>query len=319
MPTPAAIVFRPGRRSHRGRPGRRGNRSRFRVDFAGHCSASWEAAPSSASPVSAASRSLARRARAASARASALATSSSPSTSETGAMAPGSAPERDCGSSGSVTSAGSSQWSASGRSGSCTEKELITSARAQRRHRQLPSCPPHAEMRARQGAGRGGVRVARRRRLSGSGVLLQPGEFSFQVWHSNRVRFIVAMAAALLGAGVLAAPPSFAGPTVCDYPACTPGIMPHQVLGAPCDNTTYYAFGVDDSNVPPASQPGRLMFCGSPRKYQPRWFRSPPMAGVKDEGAGCQNYQNYVAQAPDGLFLICYAHDGVMTWIRADT
>lgn len=63
------------------------------------------------------------------------------------------------------------------------------------------------------------------------------------MWQSNRVRSIVALVAALLGAGVVAAPPASAGPTVCDYPACTPGIMPHQVLGAPCDNTTYYAFG----------------------------------------------------------------------------
>ena len=138
------------------------------------------------------------------------------------------------------------------------------------------------------------------------------------MWHSNWVRFVVAMVAALLSAGMLAAPAS-AGPTVCDYPACTPGIMPHRVLGAPCDNTTYYVFGVDDSYVPPAAEPGRLMFCGSPRRYQPRWFRSPPMAGIKDEGAACQNYQNYVAQAPDGLFLICYAHDGILSWVRADT
>jgi hypothetical protein len=144
MPTPPAIVFgpgrrshrgRPGRRSHRGRPGRRGNRSRARVDFAERCATSWEAAASSASPVSAASRSLKRRARAASARASALATSSSASASETGATASESAPKHDCGSSGLVTSAGSSEWAVSGPSGSCTEKELITSARAQRRHR----------------------------------------------------------------------------------------------------------------------------------------------------------------------------------------
>lgn len=133
------------------------------------------------------------------------------------------------------------------------------------------------------------------------------------------MRSIVALVAALLCAGVLAAPPSLAGPTVCDYPACTPGIMPHQVLGAPCDNTTYYVFGVDDSVVPPGAPPGRLMFCGSPRRYQPRWFRSPPMAGVKEENTECQNYQNYVAQAPDGLFLVCYPHDGIMSWIRADT
>jgi hypothetical protein len=133
------------------------------------------------------------------------------------------------------------------------------------------------------------------------------------------MRFIVAVLAALLGACVLAAPPSLADPTVCDYPACTPGILGGRVLGAPCDNTTYYAFGVDDGYVPPSGQPGRLMFCGSPRKYQPRWFRSPPMAGVKDEGAACQNYLNYVAQAPDGLFLICIGHDGITSWVRADT
>lgn len=139
------------------------------------------------------------------------------------------------------------------------------------------------------------------------------------MWQSDRVRSIVALVAALLGAGVVAAPPASAGPTVCDYPACTPGIMPHQVLGAPCDNTTYYAFGVADGYVSFASEPGRLMFCGSPRRYQPRWFRSPPMAGVKEENADCTNYLNYVAQAPDGLFLICIAHDGISSWVRADT
>jgi hypothetical protein len=169
-------------------------------------------------------------------------------------------------------------------------------------------------------AGKAGsrLRVAARFQLT-QNRLLQPGEFSYQVWQSNRVRSIVALFAALLGAGVLTAPPSLAGPTVCDYPACTPGIMPHQVLGAPCDNTTYYAFGVADGYVSFASEPGRLMFCGSPRRYQPRWFRSPPMAGVKNENDNCQNFQSYVAQSPDGLFLICIAHDGVMSWVRADT
>jgi hypothetical protein len=43
------------------------------------------------------------------------------------------------------------------------------------------------------------------------------------------------------------------------------------------------------------------------------------MAGVKEEGAACQQFLNYVAQAPDGLFLICIPHDGVETWVRADT
>jgi hypothetical protein len=150
-------------------------------------------------------------------------------------------------------------------------------------------------------------------------VLLQRREFSYRLCQAIGVRFIVAVVAALIGVGVVMPPPAVAGPTVCDYPACTPGIAPNMVLGAPCENTTYYAFGVSGGYVP-ATQPGRLMFCGSPRRYQPRWFRSPPMAGVKDEGAECGlRYQNYVAQAPDGLFLVCIGHDSVTTWVRADT
>jgi hypothetical protein len=138
------------------------------------------------------------------------------------------------------------------------------------------------------------------------------------------VRFIVAAAAACIGLfqglGVLAAPPASAGPVNCDYPDCTPGIMPHQVLGAPCDNTTYYVFGTADYYVSFATQPGRLMFCGSPRRYEPRWFRSPPMAGVKVEGSSCVDFpEYYVAQAPDGLFLVCNAHDGTQVWERGDT
>jgi hypothetical protein len=138
MPTPTAIVFRPGRRSRPGRlsrPGRRGNRSLFRFDFAGRCSTSWDTASSSASsapPVSAAARSLKSRARAASARASAVATSSSPA---------------------SVMSVGSSRWSASDPSASCTEKELITSAWPNAVVGQLLSCPLHAEMLVRKGRG----------------------------------------------------------------------------------------------------------------------------------------------------------------------
>lgn len=132
------------------------------------------------------------------------------------------------------------------------------------------------------------------------------------------VRFIVAVVAALIGVGALVPPTAAAGPTVCDYPACTPGIAPNMVLGAPCDNTTYFAFGVSGGYVP-ATQPGRLMFCGSPRRYEPRWFRSPPMAGIKEENADCHEFLNYVAQSPDGLFLICIAEQGKSFWTRADT
>ena len=133
-----------------------------------------------ASPVSAASRSLERRARAASARASALATSSSASASETGATAPESTPERGGGSSELVTSAGSSEWSASGPSGSCTEKQPITSAWAQRCHRAAAFVALHAEMLARQADGAGAVRSNPAWSAIGSGYLLQLGEFSFQ-------------------------------------------------------------------------------------------------------------------------------------------
>jgi len=149
--------------------------------------------------------------------------------------------------------------------------------------------------------------------------LLRIREFSYLSCKTISVRFIVVMVAALIGVGALMPPTAAAGPTVCDYPACTPGIAPNMVLGAPCDNTTYYAFGVSGGYVP-ATQPGRLMFCGSPRRYEPRWFRSPPMAGIKDENSLCTDYpEYYVAQAPDGLFLVCNAHDGKQIWERGDT
>jgi hypothetical protein len=134
------------------------------------------------------------------------------------------------------------------------------------------------------------------------------------------VRFDAAVTAALLVVGMLATPGAAAGPTGCDYPDCTPGITPHVVLGAPCDNTTYCVFGTADYYVSFATEPGRLMFCGSPRRYEPRWFRSPPMVGIKEENSSCTGWpEYYVAQAPDGLFLVCNAHDGRQVWERGDT
>lgn len=121
---------------------------------------------------------------------------------------------------------------------------------------------------------------------------------------------MTAVVAALLIAGVVTAPRAAADAS-CDYPSCTPGIAPGAVLGASCDSTTYYVFGVTSW--------GRLVFCGSPRRYDPRWFRSPPMVGVKDENSNCVGYENYVAQAPDGLFLSCLGTNGQTTWVRGDT
>jgi hypothetical protein len=95
------------------------------------------------------------------------------------------------------------------------------------------------------------------------------------------VRIVVAVAAALLTAGLTAAPLAVADPTdpapaddptSCNVPACVPGIQPGAVLGAPCNNPTYYSFGVTDW--------GRVVFCGSPRRYEPRWFRTTAVLGV---------------------------------------
>jgi hypothetical protein len=139
----------------------------------------------------------------------------------------------------------------------------------------------------------------------------------------NGVRALTGLAtvAAMSAVGAWTAPPpAAAGPTVCDYPSCTPGIRPGVVLGAPCDATTHYVFGTAADYVSFATEPGRLMFCGSPRRYEPRWFRSPPMAGVKEENSECSRYPQYdVAQAPDGLFLTCVAQNGHATWVRGDT
>jgi hypothetical protein len=75
-----------------------------------------------------------------------------------------------------------------------------------------------------------------------------------------------------------------------------------------------------DYNISFATQPGRLLFCGSPRRRETRWFRSPPMAGVKNENSSCEDWpEYYVAQAPDGLFLTCVAQNGQATWVRGDT
>ncbi|MGB3352917.1 MAG: hypothetical protein WBB00_09085 [Mycobacterium sp.] len=131
------------------------------------------------------------------------------------------------------------------------------------------------------------------------------------------MRFLVAAMAALAApAWVLTASPAAAQPpppppgAECNYPNCTPGIAPNIVLGSYCNNTTYYVFGVTDW--------GRLVFCGSPRRYEPRWFRSPEMHGIKIEGDLCPSLDGEVAQAPDGLFLTCVVKDNRAYWARGD-
>ncbi|WP_409427224.1 hypothetical protein [Mycobacterium sp. SMC-11] len=136
---------------------------------------------------------------------------------------------------------------------------------------------------------------------------------------TTRVRKTLVAAVLAVGtvAAVTPASRSVADPYVpmCDVPACTPGIMPNVVLGAPCSNTTYFVFG--SAVAGPSTLPGRLVFCASPRRYEPRWFRSPEMHGIKEEGSKCDDYSGEVAQAPDGLFLTCVA-DGETLWRRGD-
>lgn len=128
---------------------------------------------------------------------------------------------------------------------------------------------------------------------------------------------LVAASAALTASGWLAvANPAAAQPpppppgAECNYPNCVPGIQPNVVLGSYCNNTTYYVFGVTNW--------GRLVFCGSPRRYEPRWFRSPEMHGIKNEGDLCPALEGEVAQAPDGLFLTCISKDNRSFWARGD-
>lgn len=118
------------------------------------------------------------------------------------------------------------------------------------------------------------------------------------------------VAVASLAAALMTSVPAQADPVACDGPDCTPGITAGVILGAPCTDTAHYVFGTTSW--------GRMVFCGSPRRYEPRYFRSPPMAGVKELGANCSTYENWVAQAPDGLFLSCQAKDGSPLWSRGN-
>lgn len=118
------------------------------------------------------------------------------------------------------------------------------------------------------------------------------------------------MALSLILASATAAPAN-AAPSTCDVPSCVPGIVGNVVLGAPCADTAHYVFGTTSW--------GRLVFCGSPRRYQPRYFRSPAMRGIKEENSACYGAENFVAQAPDGLFLTCLSTTGGPRWVRGDT
>ena len=127
----------------------------------------------------------------------------------------------------------------------------------------------------------------------------------------KRSRWSAVSAALVVAATGVSVPSASAEPTSCDVASCVPGIKAGVALGASCDDTSYYVFGTTSW--------GRFVFCGSPRRYAPRYFRSPSLAGIKTENSPCQGRENDVAQAPDGLFLDCVAASGSATWVRGDT
>jgi hypothetical protein len=123
----------------------------------------------------------------------------------------------------------------------------------------------------------------------------------------------VLTATSVLAASARADPAPLPDPAVseaCNDAYCTPGIRGNVVLGAPCDDTADYVFGTTSW--------GRLVFCGSPRRYDPRYFRAMPMLGIKELGTNCTGYENDMAQAPDGLFLTCAIQNSQAVWVRGD-
>jgi hypothetical protein len=124
------------------------------------------------------------------------------------------------------------------------------------------------------------------------------------------VAFVSPVIVGLLMAGLLSPAVAAANPNECDDPSCVPGVTGGVVLGATCTDTAHSVFATTSW--------GRLVFCGSPRRYAPRYFRSPPMQGIRDENSPCTGFENSVAQAPDGLFLSCAASDGSSRWVRGD-
>lgn len=127
---------------------------------------------------------------------------------------------------------------------------------------------------------------------------------------TTAVAAVVITATAALAIGTVQPVPARADPAYCDNPDCVPGIKPGVVLGATCGDTAYFVFGTTSW--------GRLVFCGSPRRYEPRYFRSPSMAGIRELDSDCAGFLNQVAQAPDGLFLSCVVAGGSGRWVRGD-
>ena len=130
------------------------------------------------------------------------------------------------------------------------------------------------------------------------------------------VRGIVsAIVGALAVFGIVVPSPAAAQPVSCDDPSCVPGINRIVELGSYCQNTMYHVFATTSW--------GRVVFCDSARGLPPRYFRALPVVGIREYDTPCDQALTTMAQAPDGLFLLCgpYLHSngqGETRWIRGD-
>lgn len=106
-----------------------------------------------------------------------------------------------------------------------------------------------------------------------------------------------------------------APPAPCNDPSCVPGINRVVELGSYCDNVIYYVFATTPN--------GRVVFCDSARGFEPRYFRALPLVGIREYNTPCTWPLNEMAQAPDGLFLLCgmslrETGEADSRWIRGD-
>jgi hypothetical protein len=109
------------------------------------------------------------------------------------------------------------------------------------------------------------------------------------------------MAAVAIAGGFLAAPlvgvgigtdTAAATPITCDGAACVPYVNHEAQLGAHCNQSTRYNFGMDAS--------GSTLACNS----KSHWVSFAPLVGVRTLRSPCGETST-VAQSPDGVPLKC--------------
>lgn len=107
------------------------------------------------------------------------------------------------------------------------------------------------------------------------------------------------IAAIALAGGFLAAPLAGLGtgtasatPSTCDGAGCAPYVNYEAQLGAECNQSTRYNFGIDGS--------GNTLACSSRRQ----WVSYAPLIGVRLLRSPCTETSNS-AQSPDGVPLKC--------------